>query len=36
MLAAHLEKDFHVVPAFDGEEALVRFRQAEFDLSCST
>ena len=32
MLAAHLEKEFHVVPAFDGEEALVRFRQAEFDL----
>ena len=32
MLAAHLEKDFQVVPAFDGEEALVRFRQGEFDL----
>ena len=32
MLAAHLEKEFHVVPAFDGEEALVRFRQADFDL----
>ena len=32
MLAAHLEKEFQVVPAFDGEEALVRFRQGEFDL----
>jgi DNA-binding response OmpR family regulator len=32
MLAAHLEKEFHVVPAFDGEEALVRFHQADFDL----
>src|SRR5688572_12865658 len=32
MLAAHLEKEFQVVPAFDGEEALVRFRQADFDL----
>lgn len=32
MLAAHLEKEFQVVPAFDGEEALRRFHQADFDV----
>jgi len=32
MLKAHLEKEFQVVPAFDGVEALERFRQADFDL----
>ena len=32
LLSYPLERDFEVVQAFDGEEALRKFREGEFDL----